>query len=188
VLLIDIDPQENACHWRLARGSNEPNVIAAVPEKLAQMTEAAGPLGVILTIIDTAPHSDKGALAAIRLADLVIMPVRPALFDTSALLDTIRLLEMVEPRPEAVAVINSIPAKGEARAKDAEAAIRNLGIDVSPVRIGHRVPFMDATDLGKGVTEIAPKDRAAVEVRDLWDCLSALTRAAATPKLAKRRA
>jgi chromosome partitioning protein len=186
VLLIDIDPQESACHWRIARGSNEPNVVGALPEMLTQMAEAAGPLGVTLTIIDTAPHSDKGALAAIRLAELVVMPVRPALFDTAALLDTIRLLEMVEPRPQAVAVINGVPAKGEARANDAEAAIRNLGLDVSPVRIGHRVPFMDATDLGKSVTEIAPKDRAAVEIRELWDHLNALTRAAATPKAVKK--
>jgi chromosome partitioning protein len=186
VALIDLDPQASAVAWHRVRGSDVPTVAAVSPEDLAGRIEAVEAAGVTLAIIDTAPHTDQGALAAIRVADQIVMPVRPSFLDVAALRDTVRLLEMAEKVDAAIAVINAVPARG-GLADEAEEALRSFKVKVAPERIGQRNPLANAIPQGKGVTEFAPKDAAAAEIKALWKRLRGAPKPKSTSKTMSKR-
>ncbi|MFZ0850667.1 MAG: AAA family ATPase, partial [Hyphomicrobiaceae bacterium] len=66
--LIDLDQQTSAARWSAQREtkpkqSKQPMVIAAIPEKLAELISAAATFECKLVIIDTASKIDASALA-----------------------------------------------------------------------------------------------------------------------------
>ena len=169
VCIIDMDPQANAVAWHEVRGTNEPNVFAGTPDQLPKMLDAAATLSITLAIVDTPSKVDEAALAAIRAADLIIAPTRAGLFDVAALRDTVRLLEMAEQMPFAIAVINDFDvAKRKATISEATAVLESFGIPISPVHIPNRPPLETVLKRGKGITEAQPKSVAAEEIRALW--------------------
>lgn len=174
VALIDLDPQGSASAWHKVRDTDAPIVVAGSPEKLPALLDKARDLGVTLALIDTAPHTDRGALVAIRAADLIVLPVRPSFLDVAALVDTVRLIEGADKKGAAVAVLNSVPARGGLE-DEAHEALEEFGIAIAAQRIGLRNPIANAITQGKGVTEFAPRDTAAAEFKGLWKELDAAT-------------
>lgn len=174
VALVDLDPQASAAAWAQVRGTDEPVVVPGTPEKIAQAVNVASGMGITLAIIDTAPHTDRNALAAIRAADLIILPVRPSFLDVAALRDTVRLLDLAGKTRQAIAVLNAVPPRGGLE-DEAEEALREFGIAVATTRMGQRNPFANAIPQGKGVTEFAPRDAAADEIKRLWKELNELS-------------
>lgn len=174
VALIDLDPQASALAWHKIRGNDEPIVLAATPTKLEGVVKGAADLGVTMLMIDTAPHADRAAVAAIRLADLIIMPVRPSLLDIAALRDTVKLLEMTGRTADAIAVLNAVPGKGSL--EEATEAVESFRVTVLDAHVGQRNSLVTAIAKGKGVTEAAPKDAGAQDIRTLWDSLVRLTK------------
>jgi chromosome partitioning protein len=167
--LIDLDPQASAAQWLVKRGTKQPLVLAAVPEKVAEIVGAAKTMGVSLVLIDTASKIDASALAAIRVADLVLCPTLASLFDLAALADTVRLLDLAEKKAAAVVVVNRVsPNKAATTLQHAAAAVAGTGIDVSSVYVCDRPQFVAAIDRGKSVTETNPKTPAADEIRRLF--------------------
>jgi chromosome partitioning protein len=169
--------------WSEARGVREPSVVPGLPEKLQEMIETASPFGITMIMVDTAPHSDKGALAAMRAADLIICPTQPSLFDVVALKDTVELLKMAGRIDRAIAVVNGLPTKGKDDAyAEADAAVTALGIKVAKANICHRRPFVLATGHGRGVTETyeskgipkADREGAAKDIEKLWKELNGM--------------
>jgi chromosome partitioning protein len=184
VALIDLDPQASAVAWHRVRGTDAPTVAAVKPEDLAARLEAIAEAGATLALIDTAPHTDRGALVAIRAAEQIILPVRPSFLDVAALVDTVRLLEAAEKKDAAIAVLNAVPQRG-GLADEAEEALAAFGVAVAPERIAQRNPIANAIPQGKGVTEFAPKDAAAAEIKSLWKRLN--DRVAAKAKTKSKR-
>jgi chromosome partitioning protein len=74
VLIVDLDPQSSATLWHSERGTNKPNVLDAIPDKLTNIIQSAPALGVTLCLIDSPSKLDAIALTAIRAADMVICP------------------------------------------------------------------------------------------------------------------
>lgn len=172
VALIDLDPQASAVAWHGIRNTDAPVVIAGSPDKLPALIETARGLGVTLAMIDTAPHTDRGALVAIRAADLVIMPVRPSFLDVAALVNTVQLLEAADKKDSAIAVLNAVPPRGSL-VDEAYEALQAFGVAIADQRIAQRNPIANAIPQGKGVTEFAPKDAASDEIKALWKRLVA---------------
>ena len=185
--IIDLDPQANVYEWHEVRGTNAPNVFPGTVEALPKMIDAAATLGITLTLIDTPSKVDATVLAAIRAADLIITPTRAGLFDVAALKDTVKLLEMTEKLPAALAVLNNFdPDKRATVVPEASAVLEGFGIAVSSVHVPHRPQLETALGKGKGVTESHPKSAAAEDIRALWAHLNHLTRAKASAR--RRRA
>jgi chromosome partitioning protein len=65
-VVIDIDPQASAKGWHDHRQKETPVVISAQASRINDVLETARQHGADLCIIDTAPHSETGALAAAR--------------------------------------------------------------------------------------------------------------------------
>ena len=77
--VIDTDPQATATNWTDRRDAETPWVVASPVARIKQAIAAALSQGVELLLIDTPPHASQEAAEAARVADLVLIPVRPHL-------------------------------------------------------------------------------------------------------------
>jgi chromosome partitioning protein len=190
IAIIDLDPQHSAYVWHQKRGTDRPNVIEAAPDKLAKMIAAAEDLGVTLVMIDTAGKIDHSTLAAMRLSDLIIVPVTACLFDHVALQDTVKLLEMAGKKHAAIGVINQVPTNRLAQWVDETSVlIERAGLPVADAHVHHLYEqFLEANNAGKGVTEMKGKkfEKAAEDIRKLWTCLARVKVSAPKTKEAVR--
>lgn len=174
VAIIDIDPQRSAVAWSTVRGNNKtPQVVAAHSSDLPNMVASAPAMGFTLLIIDTAPHTKSDTVDAIRVADLVICPTKPALFELEALKDTVAVLTLCKKLRDAVGVVNCVmPVKPAAMVADYDRAVEymtSLGLRACAQYIGLRKAIVDAIDHGAAVTETSKGDKAAREIIGLYD-------------------
>lgn len=96
VLLVDSDPQGSLRDWNEANNGSLLPVIGLDRETLATDLEAVKN-GYDIIIIDGSPQSDKLASAAIKSADIVIIPTTPSPYDLWASAD---LVEIIKARQE----------------------------------------------------------------------------------------
>ncbi|MFZ6765399.1 nucleotide-binding protein [Pseudoroseomonas sp. WGS1072] len=170
-LLIDRDPQATSGKWWQRRQMLQPT--PAEPDLLdlgnTSLTMAAKALGRQegSVFIDTRPAVTEPEAEAARVANLVIVPVRPSSDDLEAVGETLRILRRLDRR--AVLVINA--AKNEMRARDAKAALSRYPVPVCPIHVGDRAIYLDASLEGRGVGEMkgaAARD-AHAELCAIWN-------------------
>ena len=94
-LVIDTDPQATASQWAAWRQDAPPEVIDSPPPRLAAKIESARGQGADVIVIDTPPHADSAARAAVEAADLVLIPCRPSAFDLAAIQTTAKLVQLL---------------------------------------------------------------------------------------------
>lgn len=164
-LIIDLDPQASASGWGDLRENEQPAVVSAQAARIAQILEAAASSGGQYVILDTAPHSEKGALEAARKADLILVPCRPALLDLNAINHTFDLANLAK-KPCTV-ILNQVPHQGPL-ADQAAQSIKQQGGQVCPVRIHHRAAFVHSLTAGLGAQEFEPQGKAAEEIEALY--------------------
>jgi len=164
-VIIDLDPQASAKGWDDQRKADTPVVISSQASQLSKLVETAETHGAKLCIIDTAPHSETAALSSARIADLVVIPCRPGIFDLRAIATSVDLAKLA--KTPAVAVLNAVPARGSL-ADEAEQAIQAIDLAVSPVRLGQRAAFVHSLTGGEGVLEYDPKGKAANELQHVY--------------------
>ena len=125
--------------------------------------------GVTLAIIDTPGADGAASAAAMREADLNIIPSRPSIFDLWASAQTRAALKATA--SDFVFMLNQCPpAQQTARVDNAVAALEEMGGLISPLVLA-RVDYQEAARHGLGVTEINPHGAAAQEMRALWASL-----------------
>jgi chromosome partitioning protein len=170
-LIIDLDPQATACKWGDRRTADSPIVIDAQPARLANALEKAREGGIDLAVIDTPPRSAEAALAAAKLADLVILPCRPQMYDLETIPNTLELIATARAgRSSAIpvlAILNAVPSQGN-RHEQAKAAIEAMGISVCEHTVGQRAAFGDAGALGLSVMEHDNTGRSSEEIRQVY--------------------
>ena len=164
-IAIDLDPQASAKTWHDLRGKDAPVVISAQPTRLAEMIEIARSNGAELVIIDTAPHSESGALGAARAADLILIPCRPSILDLKAIGTSGDLAALA--KKEAIVVLNSVPHQGKL-AEEAEEAVRRYGLSIAPVKLTQRAAYVHSLTAGQAAVEFEPEGKAAQEIRELY--------------------
>ena len=162
--VIDLDPQRSAWHFGEDRGKGKyPDFYAPRLDQLAGFMDELADNDVKLVVIDTPPHSDERSLAAIRLADLVLVPFRPSLLDLRALEDTARLVGVAEKTAQTVLLMNATPSRSPLVQEALEAA-GTFGLAVCPVIISDRTALNHAITAAQGVTEYEPMGKAAIEI------------------------
>jgi chromosome partitioning protein len=168
VFILDLDPQKSAVRWGSKR--HDPHLLVeAVPSaRLPAALTALSKRNMSLVIVDT-PHLDSPrTLAAIKAADLCVVPARPATFDIWAAEVTGRKLKLMG--KEFIFLLNQCPSADQ-RVQEGIAALEAVGA-LSRPHIRARAGFLEAARTGKGVTEVDPNGTAAQEMRDLWMDLS----------------
>ena len=166
--IIDLDPQTSATGWGDSRVAESPAVVSAQAARLSQMLDAARGNGAGLALLDTAPHSERTALAAARAADFILIPCRPAILDLRAIGSTIDLARLAN-KPCAV-VLNAVPPRSGVA--DALEAVASYGVAVAPVYLTQRAAFAHALTAGQTAQEYEPGGKAADEMLHLytWIC------------------
>lgn len=164
-VIIDLDPQASAASWGDVREADFPVVVSAQAARLSEVLDKARTHGASLAIIDTAPHSERGALIAAKSADLVLVPCRPGFLDlkaASASLDICRLANV-----PAVAVVTAAPPRGTLASEAAE-ALERIGFESVPIHVHHRAAYQHSIALGLSASEFEPTGKAADEIRQLY--------------------
>lgn len=168
--IVDIDPQRSATRWAMIRGSRAPHVVGVMASELHKALASLERAGFDLVIIDTSPRADRDSIEVSRVADLIIVPVRPSILDLPAVEDTLKLIHAAGRLSDTLIVLNSVaPSTNEG--KEAASVLRGFG-QLAPVALGERVDYRRALTGGKGVTEFAPRSKAAEEVEALYLALA----------------
>lgn len=165
--VIDLDPQASATAWWDLRQDESPAVASVQPSRLAQALTTARDARASFVVIDTAPHSEAGALAAARAADLILIPCRPALLDLRAISASADIVQLAKKEDAAAIVINACPSRGSLP-DEAESALGAYGIRIAPVRIVNRTAFVRALIEGLTAQEWEPEGKAAAEITELY--------------------
>jgi chromosome partitioning protein len=177
VRLIDSDPQGSAVAWsrRWPDGYAERDapergrlelVHAPTPRAVA---EASARPGGDLAIIDGAAKLQETTGAAVRVADVVVIPVQPSALDLWAVRDLAALVAEAyahRGRPVGVFVVSRARA-GTILAREVEQALTGYGLDVLPGRTHERVAYAEAIMQGRTVLDLrgAAGAKAREEVR-----------------------
>jgi chromosome partitioning protein len=169
-LLVDLDPQGSSAAWWRAREAETPQLVETAPAELSSILAAADAGGVDLVVIDARPSVEADAVHVATLADLVLIPTRPAIFDLRAILGTLDIVKGTARR--SLIVLNACPpARGAGEASivtDARRALAAFGVPVAPVAIINRTAFAAAAVSGLTAVEAEPDSKAAKEMRALW--------------------
>jgi chromosome partitioning protein len=169
VALVDIDPQGSLTRWfklREAGGKVGRINLTAVTGWRAQATVDKLKAANDLVLVDSAPHAEIEAKIAVRVADLIVVPMQPSPLDLWATEPTLALAK--SEKRKALIVLN----RDQTRMKLSEALagpIAKLGAQVAESTIGNRTAFAASMMEGLGVVETAPRTKAAVEMLALAD-------------------
>ena len=166
-LLFDTDPQASASQWAAWRQDRPPEVIDSPPPRLAAKVAQARGQGAELIVIDTPPHADSAARAAVEIADLVLIPCRPSAFDLAAIQTTAKLVQLLK-KPAFVVFTAGAPNAPRIYAEAGE-LVTGYGTPPCPVAVPDRAAYRHASAEGLSVLEAEPAGRAADDIRQLYD-------------------
>jgi chromosome partitioning protein len=141
---------------------------------LKQALDACASSGADLVIIDTPGKSDSTAIAAAKVADVVLVPTAAQVFELETLQSVRELIGMAG-NPLAFVVINEMHPAATHLAEQAKGiAAEASGLRVCPVHLCSRDIYGSAPAEGKAPNEIEPDGKAADELRRLYKFISAL--------------
>jgi chromosome partitioning protein len=167
-LILDMDPQGSAEAWYQDREAETPRLARVMSSELDDAIRKAKGAGFRIVMIDTPGRDDPATTAAIRAADLCVVPCRPTPADMKATPPTAAAIKRLG--KAAAFVLTQTPVRGF-RINEARAGLGMLGM-VAPVSIVSRNTHQDAFGAGLGVTEFEPDGKAAEEIRGLWAWLA----------------
>jgi chromosome partitioning protein len=171
-LLIDADPQGSLALWHRVRGSRDLPLHVGTRHLTATLAKARR-AGAEWVLIDTPPNAATPVAEAIWHADLVVIPMRPGLFDIDAVQATIQMCRDLK-KPYAV-VINAAPAKNgseDPSVADARGAMQALEVPTWSGQITHRPELSLCLAHGAGVSEFSAGSPGSEEIVSLWRALT----------------
>lgn len=176
VLILDADKQGNATGWGERREGENPLVLKVPRGRMRQAIEAAREDGNDLVLIDTPGKNDDLAIEAARLADVVLIPCRPLIFDMETL-PTARNFVRAAGDPPAFVLYNCVPPQGHQLIDKLKGlTFAQYDLQPCPVHLTQRAIHGNAQALGKGVTEVEPDNHASAELKDLYLFLKSATK------------
>jgi chromosome partitioning protein len=164
VCILEMDRQATVSDWAEHRKADTPEVAQIDATQLDDIMTRLRNSDFDYVFIDTPGVDSPGSLAAIRAADLCVIPCRPTPADLRAFKPTLAAIYRLEKK--FAFVLNQTPPRSY-RVRDASDGLAVLGV-LPDVNIVSRNDHQDALGMGQGVTEFNPTGQAASEVRRLW--------------------
>ena len=173
-LLVDADPQGSVVDWENERRHDwkmSPAVVPlspdAEPEDLRKLTT-----GFDWVVVDTPAGLERLSLAALNVADCVLIPIRPSAPDLWA---TEQIVDLVKARLDSLCGTRVVPTafvclqviSGTDLAKEVDGAASSLGFPVLTARTTMRAEYSDAFQVGLTVPALRPGSEGDREVTDL---------------------
>ncbi len=176
VLLIDGDEQGTAAAFTELRteAKGSPGYTAVSLQGAAIRTQVRQLTAKYSDIVIDVGGRDTGSLrAALTVADVVLIPVKPRSFDlwgVDQTADLVREAREINDQLRAVAVLNEADAQGKDNEAAAEALREVAGIELAPMMIVRRKAFPNAAAGGLSVLEY-DDPKAREELTRLTDFL-----------------
>lgn len=168
VLLVDSDPQGSARDWYAAAGeeSDSPPVVGV--DRSAMLKELGALSGSAeWVIIDGAPQVHDLAAAAVRVADVVLIPVQPSPYDVWATAELVNLVkqrqDVTDGLPRAAFVV-SRQIQGTRLAGDVREALEGYELPVFEWGTVQRVIYANSATGGRTALDLEPDGPAAREI------------------------
>ena len=162
--VIDTDPQGTLSTWHEKREAEAPQraevALADIAAGLKQLEQHKA----AFCFIDTAPTRTDENVALFKLADLVLVPIRPSPSDLWAASATVALLK--DAGIPFLFVLTQ--AKGNASITGQAAAALSHHGAVAETFIADRVPYASGMTDGRTAIELSTKGPAALETAALW--------------------
>lgn len=164
VWLIDTDKQATLSLWHDRRAAETPQRADVPFAQIAAGLKNLADRGAAYCLIDTAPTISDQNAALIKLADLVLIPVRPSPADLWAVSETVAQVKEID-RPFLFVITQ---AKSQASITAQTIAALSEHGRVAQSFVGDRVPYAMAMTSGQTAPEIDKKSPAAKEIAALW--------------------
>lgn len=166
VLLVDSDPQGSARDWNAANEGELVPVIGLDRPTLHKDIKAVGEHDWI--VIDGAPQIAELAVAAIKCADVILIPVQPSPYDIWACEDLVDIIkarqEVTEGKPRAAFIISRL-IKNTQLGKEIGEALEGYELPVLKQFTGQRVIYAKSAATGSSVLDAEPHSDAAAEMK-----------------------
>ncbi|MGE3778888.1 MAG: AAA family ATPase [Pirellulaceae bacterium] len=172
VCILEMDRQATASQWAQARKGEPPEVAQVAADRIETTLEKVRGGEFDFVFIDTPGIDSPGTNAAIRHADLCMIPCRPTPADLRAIGPTLATIHRLE--KQFAFVLNQTPPKSY-RVRDTAEGLKVMGL-LAEVNIVMRNDHQDAMGTGQGVTEMNPAGPAATEIRALWSWIENRTK------------
>ena len=168
VTVIDLDPQRSTTAWFAERAARPEGAGSIALHESAEwrassdIREAAQKAEWVL--VDAPGSADDLGKGAMRVANFALIPCQPAMADVWASQVTLKMA--ASQKLNHAVVFNRFPPRGRGAQMAAQKLI-DSGAKILRPRIGQRAAFADAFMAGAGVTETAPRSKAADEIKAL---------------------
>lgn len=172
VVVVDADNQATATDWD--RRGDLPARVEALPlgieTPVGPWVERVLTLQADHVVIDCPPHIGPATLAAIGIADMVLVPVTPSCADLVATESALALVHDAQAaRKDDGPLCLLVPSKVDRRTavgRELAAALERFDEPIAP-EIGQRVALVDAFTVGSWIGDYAPRSEARENFRDL---------------------
>lgn len=154
VALVDIDPQGSLGRWFMTR-ADQPDLINGLDFTTASAWGIEYETRKLIeafdrVIIDTPPKADSDLRPALRVADLVVVPISMSHIDVWA---TEGVLDLAAREEKQVAVVLNRARSGTRLAKDIINVTKTLPVHHIQTSLGNRVVYAEAMGQGIGASE-----------------------------------
>lgn len=169
VLLVDSDPQGSARDWHAAGNGDLLTVVGLDRPTLDKDIKAIAN-GYDWILIDGAPHLADMAVAAIKCADIVLIPVQPSPYDiwaTADLVDVIKARQQVTNGFPKAAFVISRQITNTNLGKEVREALNDYELPVFKYGTFQRVVYAKTAGMGTTVLDAEPASDAANELKKL---------------------
>ena len=173
VAIIDLDSQTTATMWSDRRGQDWPFVVSCQIARFEKTLAAARENGADLVFVDIPGKGSGEIMSALRVADAVVIPMRPQIYDLETL-DFLQQLLQVSNNPTAMLVVNQAPIQGKRHLEMTEIATQK-GFEVAPVVLFNRAAHGDAANQGLTALEVDPDGKAAQEMLQVYKYIRSKT-------------
>jgi chromosome partitioning protein len=165
VFVLELDRQGTLSDWTESRKAEAgPDFERIDAASLDKAISTLADSGYELVVIDTPGIDSPAANAAMRVADLCLIPCRPTATDLRGCLPTVQSMMRLG-KPFAF-VLAQCPPRSP-RVDETRAGLAALGLIAEPPIVS-RTDHQDAMAAGQGVTEFNAAGAAANEIRALW--------------------
>ena len=162
-VVVDLDPQASAVQWASAGGLPFPATVKALPVESDRAGLLARFRGHHYLVLDCPPALGPPARAALRAADLALVPVLPSpvdLWSSLTLPQEIAAARRDNPRLRAHLVVNQLEP-GSALSAAMHGALAEFGLPVLAAGLRRRAVYRTAALEGVAVHQLGARGRAA---------------------------
>lgn len=175
VVLIDADPQGSTRDWNSANGGRLLPVLGL--DRKTIEADIKNIQGYEYAIIDGAPQLREMAVATIKAADIVLIPVQPSPLDiwaTSDLIELIKERQTISNKPKAAFIV-SRQIQNTQVGKDVRDVLSQSGLKVFDNGTFQRVAYSDSLATGSTALDITGKAKEEMELitNELWEFINA---------------